>query len=158
VSSVVALVRRPWVAFGLDAVLVVVFAAVGRASHEEANPVVGALVTAWPFLVGTIVGWAVVRVLRKAWPLGVGPGITVWFATVVIGMVLPRRPAGRLARPGGAPRQAGGEPRLTSGRAGSRAGLQDAVSGPGQRYCPVFAVAMERPGSVPSLPLMSVRM
>jgi hypothetical protein len=90
VSSVVALVRRPWVAFGLDAVLVVVFAAVGRASHEEANPVVGALVTAWPFLVGTIVGWAVVRVLRKAWPLGVGPGITVWFATVVIGMVLRR--------------------------------------------------------------------
>ena len=89
-SSVVALVRRPWVAFGLDAVLVVVFAAVGRASHEEANPVVGALVTAWPFLVGTIVGWAVVRVLRKAWPLGVGPGITVWFATVVIGMVLRR--------------------------------------------------------------------
>jgi hypothetical protein len=90
VSSVVALVRRPWVAFGLDAVLVVIFAAVGRASHEEANPVVGALVTAWPFLVGTIVGWAVVRVLRKAWPLGVGPGITVWFATVVIGMVLRR--------------------------------------------------------------------
>jgi hypothetical protein len=90
VSSVVALVRRPWVAFGLDAVLVVVFAAVGRASHEEANPVVGALVTAWPFLVGTIVGWAVVRVPRKAWPLGVGPGITVWFATVVIGMVLRR--------------------------------------------------------------------
>ena len=28
------------------------------------------------------------RLLRKAWPLEVGPGITVWFATVLIGMVL----------------------------------------------------------------------
>ena len=87
-TGVLAVLRRPPVAFALDVLLVLVFAAVGRASHDEANPVVGALVTAWPFLVGTAVGWAVVRVLRKAWPLEVGPGITVWFATVLIGMVL----------------------------------------------------------------------
>jgi uncharacterized membrane protein YobD (UPF0266 family) len=84
----VPLLRRPVVGFGLDVVLVVVFAAVGRASHDEANPVVGALLTAWPFLVGTVVGWVVVRLLRKAWPLEVGPGITVWFATLLFGMVL----------------------------------------------------------------------
>jgi hypothetical protein len=84
----VPLLRRPIVGFGLDVVLVVVFAAVGRASHDEANPVVGALVIAWPFLVGTVVGWVVVRLLRKAWPLEVGPGITVWFATLLFGMVL----------------------------------------------------------------------
>ena len=87
-TGALAVLRRPPVAFALDVLLVVVFAAVGRASHDEANPLVGALVTAWPFLVGTAVGWAVVRVLRKAWPLEVGPGITVWFATVLIGMVL----------------------------------------------------------------------
>jgi hypothetical protein len=87
-TAAVPLLRRPVVGFGLDVVLVVVFAAVGRASHDEANPVVGALLTAWPFLVGTVVGWVVVRLLRKAWPLEVGPGITVWFATLLFGMVL----------------------------------------------------------------------
>ncbi len=82
------LLRRPLAAFALDVVLVVVFAAIGRASHAETNPVLGALTTAWPFLVGTVVGWTVVRLLRKGWPLEVGPGITVWFATVLFGMLL----------------------------------------------------------------------
>ena len=84
----VAVLRRPIVAFLVDVLLVVVFAAAGRASHDEANPVLGALLTAWPFLVGTAVGWIVVRGLRKSWPLEVGPGITVWFSTVLIGMAL----------------------------------------------------------------------
>ncbi|MBB2987655.1 DUF3054 domain-containing protein [Terracoccus luteus] len=78
----------PPVALLVDVVLVVVFAAVGRASHEEGNPVLGALATAWPFLVGTLLGWAVVRVSRRQWPLGVSPGVTVWVATVLVGMVL----------------------------------------------------------------------
>ncbi|MGW5239659.1 DUF3054 domain-containing protein [Monashia sp. NPDC004114] len=85
-----AALRRPVVAFLLDVLLVIVFAAIGRASHDEANPVLGSLQTAWPFLVGTVVGWLVVRMLRKGWPVDVGPGITVWFATLVIGMVLRR--------------------------------------------------------------------
>jgi hypothetical protein len=89
-NTVLALLRRPAVAFALDVVLVIVFAAIGRASHDEANPVVGALLTAWPFLAGTVVGWIVVRLLRKGWPLEVGPGITVWFSTLLIGMVLRR--------------------------------------------------------------------
>lgn len=82
--------RRPAVALTLDAVLVVVFAAIGRASHKEGNPVLGALATAWPFLIGTAVGWLVVRVRRRSWPLGVGPGITVWFGAIVFGMLLRR--------------------------------------------------------------------
>ena len=87
-SEAVAVLRRPLVAFLLDVLLVIVFAAAGRASHDEANPVLGALLTAWPFLVGTVIGWVVVRLLRKSWPLEVGPGITVWFSTVLIGMAL----------------------------------------------------------------------
>lgn len=75
-------------AFLVDVVLVLVFAAIGRASHAETNPVLGAASTAWPFLVGTVVGWTVVRLRRKDWPLGVGPGITVWFSTVFFGMLL----------------------------------------------------------------------
>ncbi len=82
--------RRPGVALLLDVVLVVVFAAVGRASHDETNPVVGALSTAWPFLVGTLLGWLVVRFTRRAWPVDLAPGVTVWFATVLVGMVLRR--------------------------------------------------------------------
>jgi len=82
--------RGPAVAFAVDVLLVLLFAAIGRASHDESGPVVGALLTAWPFLAGTVVGWGVVRVLRRGWPIDVGPGVTVWFATVVVGMVLRR--------------------------------------------------------------------
>ena len=85
-----AALRRPLAAFVLDVILVIVFAAIGRASHDEANPVLGSLRTAWPFLAGTVSGWLLVRALRKDWPVDVGPGITVWFATVVFGMVLRR--------------------------------------------------------------------
>ncbi|HET7398357.1 MAG TPA: DUF3054 domain-containing protein [Intrasporangium sp.] len=89
--------RRPPVAFAVDAVLVTAFAAAGRASHAESSAVAGALGTAWPFLVGTIVGWALVRLRAKDWPLGVGPGITVWFATLVLGMLLRRVTGGGTA-------------------------------------------------------------
>lgn len=89
-STFAAALRRPVVAFLLDVLLVMVFAAIGRASHDEANAALGVLATAWPFLVGTTVGWLVVRALRKGWPLEFGPGITVWFSTVVFGMLLRR--------------------------------------------------------------------
>ena len=80
--------RRPAVALLLDVALVLVFASVGRASHEESSQVLGVLATAWPFLVGTGLGWLVVRVVRRSWPLDVAPGVTVWFATVLVGMLL----------------------------------------------------------------------
>lgn len=82
--------RRPIAGFALDVLLVVAFAAMGRASHAEAVTANGVLGTAWPFLVGTLVGWAVVRVLRRGWPLQTAPGVTVWFATLVVGMALRR--------------------------------------------------------------------
>jgi hypothetical protein len=84
------------VAAALDALLVLVFAAVGRASHgghlplagEEGNPVLGVLATAWPFVIGLAAGWTLVRALSHRWPLEVGPGVTVLVATVVVGMAL----------------------------------------------------------------------
>ena len=76
------------VGFVVDVAFVLVFAAVGRASHEEGNAVVGALATVWPFLVGTGVGWALVRAGSHRWPLTVGAGISVTVATVVVGMLL----------------------------------------------------------------------
>ena len=76
----------PW-AFGIDAVLVVVFAAIGRASHEHTVGVLGILETAWPFLAGLVVGWVVLR----AWKAPGAPlrtGVPLVVITVVLGMIL----------------------------------------------------------------------
>ena len=82
-----ALLGMPWAPV-LDALLVIVFAALGRASHAEQNPVVGALATAWPFLVGLGLGWGLVRWRSGRWPLTVGNGIPVWASALVVGMLL----------------------------------------------------------------------
>ena len=47
----------------LDAAFVVVFAAIGRASHAE-DVLGGLAVTAWPFLVALAAGWAVTLAWR----------------------------------------------------------------------------------------------
>lgn len=72
----------------LDALVVLVFAAVGRASHGEQDAVTGVLAVAWPFLAGATVGWAMVRA-RGRWPLDVRwDGVVVWVSTLVLGMLL----------------------------------------------------------------------
>lgn len=80
--------RRTSLALAVDAVLVLVFAAIGRAEHERGNAMLGALMTAWPFLVGTAIGWLLVTQLGRRVPIEVGPGVTVWLSTVFFGMVL----------------------------------------------------------------------
>ncbi|PZU33489.1 MAG: DUF3054 domain-containing protein [Microbacterium sp.] len=70
----------------LDAAFVVVFAAIGRASHAE-DVLGGLAVTAWPFLVALAAGWAV----TLAWRAPAAPlrtGLPVWALTVVGGMLL----------------------------------------------------------------------
>lgn len=76
------------VALALDVLMVLLFAAIGRASHADGLTPAGIAATASPFLLGTGVGWLVVRARGGGWPRGVGPGITVWFATVLVGMLL----------------------------------------------------------------------
>jgi hypothetical protein len=74
------------VAFVLDAVLVVVFAALGRVSHDE-NILAGLWTTSWPFLSALVAGWAV----TLAWRAPVAPvrtGLPVWAITVAGGMLL----------------------------------------------------------------------
>jgi hypothetical protein len=78
--------RTALLALIADAVLVLVFVLIGRASHDE-NPVLGALVTYWPFLVALLAGWA----LARAWqnPLAVlRGGVPIWVSTVALGMLL----------------------------------------------------------------------
>ena len=69
-----------------DAALVVLFAAIGRASHDE-DALAGLWHTAWPFLAGLVVGWAVTR----AWRAPVAPvrtGLGLWAVTVIGGVAL----------------------------------------------------------------------
>lgn len=76
---------KVWIALLLDVVLVLAFAALGRASHAE-DPL-GALVTAWPFLVALAAGWAIARAWRAPsalWPVGV----VVWVTTTALGLAL----------------------------------------------------------------------
>lgn len=73
----------------LDVVLVVTFAAIGRASHDQAQPVLDALDTAWPFLVGTATGWVVAYFnWDRTVPVTLRAGVAVWICTVCIGMSL----------------------------------------------------------------------
>lgn len=73
----------------VDVVAVLVFAAVGRASHAEGVTARGVWLVAWPFLVGLAVGWAVAR--RRSpdrWPTGVRGAWPVWLTTVVLGLAV----------------------------------------------------------------------
>jgi hypothetical protein len=88
VASTRASLMPAGVGLALDAAFVLVFAAVGRASHEEGNVLAGVWGTAWPFLVGLGMGWTAVRLRSHHWPLKVGPGISVVVGTVAVGMLL----------------------------------------------------------------------
>jgi hypothetical protein len=77
--------RAVFAALGIDAVLVLVFVLIGRATHD--NPLLGALVTLWPFLAGLAIGWAVCRGWRAPFRV-VTTGVPVWMSTVLFGMLL----------------------------------------------------------------------
>lgn len=74
-------------ALAADLACVVLFATVGRRNHAEGVSLAGVAETAWPFLVGTVVGWLICRGWRR--PTAVVPtGLTVWVCTVAVGMLL----------------------------------------------------------------------
>ncbi|MFV0535526.1 MAG: DUF3054 domain-containing protein [Cumulibacter sp.] len=79
---------RAGVAFAIDVVFVIAFATIGRASHEEGLSVSGIADTAWPFLVGLIVGWAIGTMIVKSYPTTWRTVWPVWVGTVFIGMAL----------------------------------------------------------------------
>lgn len=75
-------------AFVVDVVLVLIFAVIGRASHNE-DPL-GFLRTAWPFLVALVIGHAVAALvpMRPRRPWSLGWGVVTWVVTVAGGMLL----------------------------------------------------------------------
>lgn len=79
--------RSAALAFLADVVCVVIFCTIGRRSHAEGITLTGVAHTSWPFLTGTVAGWALSRGWRR--PTALNPtGLTVWVSTVVIGMLL----------------------------------------------------------------------
>jgi hypothetical protein len=78
----------PAIALVVDALVVLVFAAVGRRSHAESDAVTGVLVTAWPFLAGLALGWVGFAAAHRRVPLTVGDAVALWVPTVAIGMLL----------------------------------------------------------------------
>jgi peptidoglycan/LPS O-acetylase OafA/YrhL len=88
---------RLWSAIAADLACVLIFAIAGRSSHREANDLIGVATTAWPFLVGSLVGSVAARSWRN--PTALRTGAVVWAATVVIGMAL-RAASGRGFSPG----------------------------------------------------------
>jgi peptidoglycan/LPS O-acetylase OafA/YrhL len=70
-----------------DALLIMLFAAIGRDAHARGDVLTGVLLTAWPFLTGAAVAWVVLRLWRG--PLALWPaGVAVWLGAVGIGMAL----------------------------------------------------------------------
>ncbi|MCR2783865.1 MULTISPECIES: DUF3054 domain-containing protein [unclassified Microbacterium] len=79
--------RSALLAFTLDALLVIAFAALGRASHESDAFGLGLITTAWPFVVALVVGWLVLRAWRRP-AAPVRSGLGIWAITVAGGMLL----------------------------------------------------------------------
>lgn len=69
-----------------DVVAVVVFAAIGRASHDESGAVAGVLLTAAPFLAGLAVAWTTPWVRSR--PPSLRAGAVALAGTAVIGLGL----------------------------------------------------------------------
>lgn len=78
----------------LDAVAVIVFAAIGRESHAEGVAVLGVLEVAAPFLVGAAVAAAAGRTWRD--PLAWSAGLATWAGAAVLGLALRAALLGRL--------------------------------------------------------------
>lgn len=75
----------------IDVILVIVFAALGRSSHDEGLDLVGLAGTAWPFLGGLTIGWFLTAWLYrdKFDAYAAAPtGLVLWVSTLVGGMLL----------------------------------------------------------------------
>ena len=86
--------RLSLLAAAADAVAVVVFAAVGRLSHGEADDLLGLVATAAPFGVGLVAAWATPVVRGE--PAGWRAGVVAVVCVAGVGLLLRAGFTGRL--------------------------------------------------------------
>ncbi|HET7415967.1 MAG TPA: DUF3054 domain-containing protein [Arthrobacter sp.] len=80
----------------LDVLFLLLFASIGRDTHDEGVSIAGVFSTAWPFLAAASVGWLISRAWRR--PFAVWPtGVLVWMVTVIGGLALRGLAGGGLA-------------------------------------------------------------
>lgn len=87
----------PWVAVVLDALVLVLFVAVGRRSHHEGEALAGFLRVLWPFAVGLVVSAVVTRSRHD--PFASRRALLTCLGVVVIGMALRISVQGRELEP-----------------------------------------------------------
>jgi peptidoglycan/LPS O-acetylase OafA/YrhL len=73
-------------AIAVDVICILIFAILGRSSHQETTDLLGVAHTAWPFLAGCLAGTVIGRTWRH--PVSLKSGVAVWLGTVIGGMVL----------------------------------------------------------------------
>jgi len=76
-------------AAAIDAAVILVFAVAGRQEHETGTTVGAVLGVAAPFLIGAAAGWLLVLTTRQP-SLAWRAGVTVWAATVILGLAARR--------------------------------------------------------------------
>jgi hypothetical protein len=76
------------VALVLDAMLVLVFVALGREEHEDTSATRNVLAIALPFWSGLVAGWVAAKVWRQ--PLAIRTGLAIWPAVIIVGMLTRR--------------------------------------------------------------------
>jgi hypothetical protein len=90
---------RVRIAAALDIAVIVLFAVIGRRSHDDGpdgaalltsqtveSPIGNVLGIAAPFFLGLAAGWIVARAWRR--PFDLAAGRTIWIVTILLGMVL----------------------------------------------------------------------
>ena len=70
----------------IDVIAVLIFVAIGRRSHAEANSISGLLSTAAPFLIAVASSWVVIALTKPSGTLV--PALITWAITVSVGMLL----------------------------------------------------------------------
>ncbi|QIM16958.1 DUF3054 domain-containing protein [Leucobacter insecticola] len=90
--------RLAALAFAIDAALVTLFAALGRSSHAREATLLGLWQTAWPFLCALALIWISARVSKRPFA-PIKSGLSVWFGTAAVGLLLRGLTGGGVAFP-----------------------------------------------------------
>jgi hypothetical protein len=82
-----ARLRLPF-ALVLDALVVLVFVAIGREEHDSGDASGQIVTTALPFWFGLLAGWLAAKVWHR--PMAIATGLAIWPAVIVVGMLTRR--------------------------------------------------------------------